>query len=182
MLIDAQGVRHLQLLSVQRGFETVNEGSLFYLLDNTRTAFSKRLLRRWICSPLTSIQAIEKRQQAIEDLMRVPETVRSFQRYIDHLPDIERLLASIYQQSIGSSKGYNENIPLERLKDFYKLIDRLKEAKQAIGVFTHVREEFKSQHLRRIVTYDSETKNAAKEDKGLFPDIDTAVSEFEALI
>lgn len=55
MLIDSQGVRHLQLLEVQRGFETTTEGSLFYMIDNTRTAFGKRLLRRWVCSPLTQI-------------------------------------------------------------------------------------------------------------------------------
>lgn len=73
---------------------------------------------------------------------------------------------------------YNDNIPLTRLKDFYGLIDRLKEAKQAIAIFTHVREEFKSRHLRSIVSYDTEEG----EDRGIFPNIDTAVGEFEALI
>ena len=58
---------------------------------------------------------------------------------------------------MGKKAGiYNNNIPLARLKDFYSLVDRLKQAKQAVAIFTHVRENFLSAHLRRIVTYDSE--------------------------
>ena len=96
MLIDAQGVRHLQLLEVERGFDVAVEGSLFHLIDNTKTAFGKRHLRKWICSPLTNIKDIEMRQQAIEDLMRFPETVQSFHNLIEALPDLERFLAAIY--------------------------------------------------------------------------------------
>ena len=69
MLIDSQGVRHLQLLEVTRGFEISTEGSLFGLIDNTKTAIGRRLLKRWVCAPLTNISVIECRQQAIEDLM-----------------------------------------------------------------------------------------------------------------
>ena len=76
---------------------------------------------------------------------------------------------------------YNQNIPLYRLKEFYSLIDKIKQAKQAIGIFTHVREEFKSEYLRKIVSYDTENFDDGKE-KGIFPDIDSAVGEFEALI
>ena len=49
MQVDAQAVRHLQLLEAQRGLETTTEGSLFHLIDNTKTVFGRRLLRRWVC-------------------------------------------------------------------------------------------------------------------------------------
>lgn len=74
---------------------------------------------------------------------------------------------------------FNSSIPLARLKEFYSLIDKLKLAKQAVAIFTHVRENFKSERLKQIVTYDTEE---GVETKGLFPDIDSALSEFEALI
>lgn len=45
MLIDAQGVRHLQLLEVQKGLETTTEGSLLHLIDYTKTASGKRMLK-----------------------------------------------------------------------------------------------------------------------------------------
>ena len=61
MLIDAQGVYHLQLLEVQRGLEATPEGSLFHLIDHTKTAFGKRMIRRWVCAPLLKIEAIEAR-------------------------------------------------------------------------------------------------------------------------
>ena len=56
------------------------------------------------------------------------------------------------------------------------MVDKLKLAKQAIAYFTHVRDNFESEHLKKMVTFDSE------EPAGLFPDIDLALSEFEALI
>jgi hypothetical protein len=62
----------------------------------------------------------------------------------------------------------------------------LKSTKHAIAIFTHVREQFKSIHLKRLVTYTTE-KNKHEDttellEEGLFPDLDSAVGEFEALV
>lgn len=54
------------------------EGSLFNWLDNTKTAFGRRLLKKWICSPLNDITKINIRLDAIEDLIGVSDTVFCF--------------------------------------------------------------------------------------------------------
>ena len=129
MIIDCQAVKHLQLVEVEGAFETKEEGSLLHFLAHTQTAFGKRLLRKWLCSPLTSISAIKQRQEVILDLMKFPETISNFYKQIGTLPDIERLLGSIYQQSVGSARIYNNNLPIARLQEFYKLCQHLKNAK-----------------------------------------------------
>lgn len=67
------------------------------------------------------------------------------------------------------------------MKEFYAIIDKLKETKQSLAIFTHVREEFKCDYLRRMVTFDTE-KLSDTCTMGSFPDIDSAISEFEALV
>jgi hypothetical protein len=110
--------------------------------------------------------------------MKYPETIKQFYNFIQILPDIERLLASIYQQSVCLRSGvFSESIRMQRLKEFYALIENLKQTKHAIAVFSHVRDNFKSEHLRSLVRYTTE-----EEPAGLFPDIDSSVGEFEALV
>jgi hypothetical protein len=79
----------------------------------------------------------------------------------------------------NSTVRYNQNLPLARLKEFYALIEHLKTAKQLIAYFTHVSADFKSKRLLELITIVDESVEGGK---GIFPDIDSAVSEFEALI
>lgn len=79
--------------------------------------------------------------------------------HLEQLPDMERFIASIYQQSVKTKNGntlVTSYLSLQRLKDFYRLVDNLKQAKQAIAIFTHVRESFKSMKLRKMTTLDTD--------------------------
>jgi DNA mismatch repair ATPase MutS len=51
-------------------------------LDRTKTAFGRRLLKKWILAPLYSIPKINERLDAVEDLMRHPELVVKFQEFL----------------------------------------------------------------------------------------------------
>ena len=44
------------------------KGSLFEFINYTRTPFGKRLLKRWIMSPLMDIGEINERLNAVDDL------------------------------------------------------------------------------------------------------------------
>lgn len=66
--------------------------TLLEKLDTTVTAFGKRLLRQWVCSPLTNVPAIEARQDAVEQLMKNPALMAEAKAVLCKLPDIERLL------------------------------------------------------------------------------------------
>lgn len=70
---------HLELLEVQGLNECQKVGSLFHYMDHTRTAFGRRLLKKWISAPLYNIEMINNRLDSVEDLMKNFELVRTFQ-------------------------------------------------------------------------------------------------------
>lgn len=67
------------------------------------------MLQRWICQPLCSIERINCRQDCIDDLVRFPDAVKSFQQYVSVLPDIERLVSSVYRETGNAYNG--ETLP-----------------------------------------------------------------------
>ena len=61
-------------LQVLESIEGDPKGGLAASLDHCATAAGRRRLRAWLCQPLTSIDAISDRQDAVEDLMeRIPD-------------------------------------------------------------------------------------------------------------
>ena len=71
MVINSNAISSLHLLEVDES----KKNSLFDYLDRCRTAMGRRLLKRWLCSPLTKIEAINARLDAVEDLVNNPEAV-----------------------------------------------------------------------------------------------------------
>jgi DNA mismatch repair protein MSH6 len=70
-------------------------GTLFSFLDNCSTPFGKRLLRKWICHPLQSIEEINRRLDAVAELIQHPDLVGMLRGGLHKLPDLERLISKI---------------------------------------------------------------------------------------
>ena len=66
MVLDGSSMRNLELVETLR--EKEKRGSLFWVLDKTRTAMGARMLRTWIEQPLLDVNAIQARLDAIEAL------------------------------------------------------------------------------------------------------------------
>ena len=58
MVLDSQALQHLEVVESASG---KLEGSLLHFVDNCKTPFGKRLLKRWLLSPLTNIERITAR-------------------------------------------------------------------------------------------------------------------------
>lgn len=125
LLLDCQAISSLQLLEVEGSTKNKKQGSLFDFVDRCKTSFGRRLLKKWICSPMADISQINDRLDAVEDLITAPDAVRGFQNKSWKLPDFEKLLSSIYQYAMRnqSSMISFENIPALKLKEFYFLLD-----------------------------------------------------------
>ncbi|MBQ3691793.1 MAG: DNA mismatch repair protein MutS, partial [Clostridia bacterium] len=63
MHLDFNTKRNLELTETMRTKD--KKGSLLWVLDNTKTAMGKRLIRRWLEQPLMSCAAIIRRQNAV---------------------------------------------------------------------------------------------------------------------
>ena len=93
VLLDATTLRNLEVVKALG--DGGKRGSLFGLLDETRTPMGGRLLRRWLTAPLRDRAAIEARLDAVEALLEdLPRRDRLRER-LGRVLDTERLLAKI---------------------------------------------------------------------------------------
>lgn len=117
--IDAYSRLNLELTRTIRSDEKY--GSLYWLLDNTKTAMGGRLLKQWISKPSSDINEIIARQDMIQsfiDNFMIRNDVRVM---LDEVYDLERLIARI---SFGNANGRD----LLQLKTSLKPLPALKDA------------------------------------------------------
>lgn len=120
MNLDSQALEHLEILLANMGKERVVKGSLYDFLNKCSTSFGKRLLKKWVTSPLMSVEIINKRLDAVTELISNKEIYKVFDKAASKLPDLERLLAKLSAYSIktNSKAVYFEDVGTNRLKEF----------------------------------------------------------------
>ena len=73
--------------------------SLLWVLDKTKTAMGARTLRKYIEQPLIDKNAIEKRLDAVDELMKNAISREEIREYLSPVYDLERLVCKITYQS-----------------------------------------------------------------------------------
>jgi DNA mismatch repair protein MSH6 len=106
-----------------------------HFVDNCKTPFGKRLLKRWLLSPLTSIERITARQNAVFDLMEHQFETDVFRGKLGKLPDLEKLLAKLYTYSVKHRVKaiYFENVSLNKLREFRQVQRHLRSLDDLVG-------------------------------------------------
>lgn len=100
LVIDATAMRNLELVETTRSRQ--RKGSLFGLLDRTRTAMGSRMLRRWIERPLREVNAISARLDAVGAFADDLWLRSSVQQNLEHVYDLDRLAGKV---SFGAANG-----------------------------------------------------------------------------
>lgn len=91
----------------QNLFDHTSHGSLFSILDFTRTPFGQRLLKKWITKPLVDKNLIEERISVTQELAHnFTESMSFLLNSMSKLPDLEKGLASIYYKRIKPRQLY----------------------------------------------------------------------------
>ncbi len=100
MRLDFNTRRNLELTQTMISKE--KKGSLLWVLDNTKTAMGKRLLRSWIENPLMNVASIIRRQSAIGEL--VDDTVKRLELFavLSGILDIQRIMTRIVYGSANA--------------------------------------------------------------------------------
>ncbi|MAQ63929.1 MAG: DNA mismatch repair protein MutS [Actinobacteria bacterium] len=93
MVLDAQSIRNLELLKPL--FNAQKTGSLFWVINKTKTSLGARELKHWLLHPLTSIKSIEDRYDAIDYLKTDLLTREEIREQLHLVYDCERLLSRI---------------------------------------------------------------------------------------
>ncbi len=97
MIVDVNTRKNLELTETLR--EKNKYGSLLWAVDKTRTNMGARLLRNWICQPLKKIEDIQKRQNAVSELVEQENLRRALCEKLEKVQDIQRLSTRISNSS-----------------------------------------------------------------------------------
>ncbi len=113
LLIDDSTKRNLELLKTIRGGN--EEGTLFWVLDETMTAMGARLLKFWISNPLIKLKEIEIRLDGVEEFKSKSRLKSDLRAVLKEISDIERLIGRISTTSgrprdLGSLRDSSSHI------------------------------------------------------------------------
>lgn len=146
MRLDMTAVRNLELTETMRS--KAKKGSLLWVLDKTRTAMGKRLLRSWVTKPLMNIAWINLRQNAVDELYSNTILRGELSEYLSGIRDIERIITkvvygtasardliaiSVTAEKFPIIKGLLAEVNSKLLKEIYNSIDTLEDIKNIIS-------------------------------------------------
>ena len=114
MRLDFNTRRNLELTQTMLTKE--KRGSLLWVIDKTKTAMGKRLIRSWLEHPLMNISKINNRQSAVEELVNDNVLRLEVTEALTGIFDIERLMTKMVYGSanardLRSLCSATENLP-----------------------------------------------------------------------
>ena len=92
MVLDASTKRNLEITTNISGQP---EGTLYSIIDRTLTPMGGRMLKQWINRPLKRLEPIRERLNAVQELVTNESTRRKIREELEHIGDLERLIAKI---------------------------------------------------------------------------------------
>lgn len=129
--IDQSTRRNLELTQRLQGDAY---GSLFWVLNQTRTAMGARLLRQWIERPLRDVPRIEERLKAVDEAYKDAVLRLKTRELLGDVKDLERLVTRLTYKSCNARDLVNLASSLEavaRLQDHVKQCSSSLLARQA---------------------------------------------------
>lgn len=124
MNLDLNTRRNLELIETMRTKD--KKGSLLWVLDKTKTAMGKRLIRNWIEQPLVSCAAIIKRQNAVDELYTNTMMRLELENTLSGISDIERLMTRIVYGSANGRELRNLSSALSKVPELVAIISDVK--------------------------------------------------------
>ena len=95
--IDQATIRSLEILQTTDGRRT---GSLLSVLDQCVTPMGSRLLAEWIIYPLSDIDAVCRRLDAVENLFNEPSQRDSIRQHLRRVYDLARIMTRVVQDRV----------------------------------------------------------------------------------
>ncbi|WMJ81997.1 DNA mismatch repair protein MutS [Clostridium sp. MB40-C1] len=122
--IDINSRKNLELTETLR--DKSKKGSLLWVIDKTNTAMGGRLLRKWVEQPLIQKNSIDKRLNAVQEIIEKNYLYEELKEQLIDIYDIERLAGKVSSKSVNakellSLKNSIGKIP--KVKDLLKGFD-----------------------------------------------------------
>lgn len=120
MGLDFNARRNLELTETLRNKE--KKGSLLWVLDRTKTAMGKRLIKTWLEQPLLSPARITRRQNAVEELFKNPQLLDDMVQQLTGIFDLERIMTRIVYGSANGRELRSLSAAVKRLPGLKELL------------------------------------------------------------
>ena len=145
MALDINARRNLELTRSMMTGE--KKHSLLWVIDKTKTAMGKRMLRSWLERPLVNVAKITKRQNAVAELFDNSLLRDELRALLSDINDLERLLSRIAYASANAKelrklsaavtplpeiKDRLQNSSSSLLKGIWSEIDTLQDIKELV--------------------------------------------------
>ncbi|MFQ3168468.1 MAG: DNA mismatch repair protein MutS [Limisphaerales bacterium] len=101
LVLDAATLKHLEILEPLHR-EGAKPGTLYAALNRTSTPMGARLLRDWLSQPLSSVEAIRRRQSALGQFLHNSPALDRFRESLKEIRDLERTISRL---SVGSGNA-----------------------------------------------------------------------------
>ena len=99
MELDLDARRNLELTETMRSKE--KKGSLLWVLDKTHTAMGGRMLRSWLEKPLLDPLEIQRRHDAVEELVEATICRQELVEALKDVSDLERVMTRIVTGTVN---------------------------------------------------------------------------------
>lgn len=93
MILDSVTLRNLEIVKNVR--DEGDENSLYRVLNSTKTPMGSRTLKKWLLKPLLSVEKINHRLDAVEELSANPLLRYDIRNWLSEVRDIERLVGRV---------------------------------------------------------------------------------------
>jgi DNA mismatch repair protein MSH6 len=160
--LDGTTIANLEILT--NSHSNTLSGSLWSKINFTKSPFGSRLLRAWLLRPLFRKSDIDRRADAVEELVHgaAAAAMSEARNVLSKCGDLERLLSRVHSMGGNGKNGSNAYHPNDRavlyetaihtkrkVGDFSKLLNGLRALSQIPEIFDGI--EIKSALLTRIV-------------------------------
>ena len=122
MEIDMASRRNLELTETMR--DKTKKGSLYSILDKTKTGMGARRLKGWIDRPLISVDAIERRLDSVSEFAFRQDIRDELRECFKKINDIERLISKTVYGSCNARDFVSLKQSLEVFPEIYEILSK----------------------------------------------------------
>ncbi len=135
LTLDLTARRNLELTETMVRRE--KKGSLLWVLDHTKTAMGKRLMRSWVEQPLINYSSIILRQNAVEEISSDTILLDSVMTYLGDMFDLERIMTRIVYGSANAKELRTLSQTIDQLANIKSSLASL-QSKMLSGIYNDI--------------------------------------------
>ncbi|MFZ5953284.1 MAG: DNA mismatch repair protein MutS [Candidatus Rifleibacteriota bacterium] len=121
MVLDEATLRNLELLPDGRAQNL--GGTLFEVINRSKTSMGARLLKKWLLKPLIQLESVKARQKLVESFFHNQLMLAETRETLKNTPDLERILSKIVLGSRNPRDVQAIARGLEKIPHLQSIID-----------------------------------------------------------